>query len=675
MQYQTFDPQTQQTYPVAFLVPKLSEVDMLREYIHEGNLDPKEAIGYELYTTGKKTPGKVIKAYLEEDLLPVLDDLDVQYLMVSDPDYFKILTGVGKADPYLGYVLGNKFPEALEGRFRVLFCPNYRQIFYDPGRTRSRIKQSLDALWSHLHGQYREPGCSIISFSDYPTSPTAIAGWLQKLIDMDVPLSCDIEGFSLKHYDAGIGTICFTWNKHEGIAFPVDLGPNPPEVRALLMHFFRTFEGPIRYHNIAYDVSVLIYQLFMNDITDTRGLLEGLEVMLKNWDCTKLISYLATNTTAGNNLGLKDQAQEFAGNYAVEEIKDITKIPLPQLLEYNLVDGLSTHYVYEKHWQTLIDDEQLEIYETLFKPAMVDIIQMQLTGMPLDMQKVAEAKTALSIERGQILQNLSNHPLVQELTYTLNEEWVEKRNSELKVKRVSMADACETFNPNSPIQVQRLIYDLAELPVKDLTKSKQPSTKAKVLEKLKAFTQDQSTLDLIDLLLAFAAVDKVYGTFIPAMEEAQLGADGCYYLFGNFNLGGTASGRLSSSNPNLQTIPANSKFAKVIKDCFRAPPGWLMVGLDFASLEDRISALTTRDPNKLKVYTDGFDGHALRAQSYFTEDMPDIELAPDGARCFSAKYGSRTVWFHERETVTYLGQTMTGAELWDRLQNLRENAA
>src|SRR5690606_19651736 len=96
-------------------------------------------------------------------------------------------------------------------------------------------------------------------------------------------------------------------------------------------------------------------------------------------------------------------------------------------------------------------------------------------------------------------------------------------------------------------------------------------------------------------------------------------------------------GRLSSSNPNLQTIPANSKYGKLIKSCFRAPEGWLFVGLDFASLEDRISALTTKDTNKLKVYTDGFDGHSLRAQSYFSEQMPDIELAPEGARCFQAR--------------------------------------
>ncbi|TGW14442.1 hypothetical protein EIL50_05525, partial [bacterium NHP-B] len=93
------------------------------------------------------------------------------------------------------------------------------------------------------------------------------------------------------------------------------------------------------------------------------------------------------------------------------------------------------------------------------------------------------------------------------------------------------------------------------------------------------------------------------------LEATYCEEDGAYYIFGNFNLGGTVSGRLSSSGPNLQNIPSSgTPYAKMIKKCFVAPPGFIFVGADFASLEDRISALTTRDPMKLKVYTDGYDG-------------------------------------------------------------------
>ena len=133
-------------------------------------------------------------------------------------------------------------------------------------------------------------------------------------------LSCDIETFSLKHFSAGIGTITFCWNQEEGIAFPVDfLGEaERAEVREMLREFFEAYEGTMLYHNISYDVYVLIYQLFMEHILDQEGLLYGLEVMLKNWHDTKLITYLATNSCSGNKLSLKDQAQEYAGNYAQE---------------------------------------------------------------------------------------------------------------------------------------------------------------------------------------------------------------------------------------------------------------------------------------------------------------------------------------------------------------------
>jgi DNA polymerase-1 len=99
------------------------------------------------------------------------------------------------------------------------------------------------------------------------------------------------------------------------------------------------------------------------------------------------------------------------------------------------------------------------------------------------------------------------------------------------------------------------------------------------------------------------------------------------------------SGRLSSSDPNLQNIPANSIYGKVIKEAFVGPKNWLFCGADFNSLEDYISALTTKDPNKLKVYIDGFDGHCLRAAYYFRDQCPDIDQTdPVSVNSMKKKY-------------------------------------
>ena len=163
------------------------------------------------------------------------------------------------------------------------------------------------------------------------------------------------------------------------------------------------------------------------------------------------------------------------------------------------------------------------------------------------------------------------------------------------------------FNPNSNQQVQILLYEQLGFPVIDLTDGKQPATGADTLEKLKNHTQNQAYLDILDALIGLIGVTKILSAFIPAFEAALPKADGLTYLHGNFNLGGTVSGRLSSSKPNLQQIPSGSRYAKIIKKAFRAPKGWVMCGADFNSLEDYISALTTKDPNKLKVYM----GHVI----------------------------------------------------------------
>ena len=107
---------------------------------------------------------------------------------------------------------------------------------------------------------------------------------------------------------------------------------------------------------------------------------------------------------------------------------------------------------------------------------------------------------------------------------------------------------------------------------------------------------------------------------------------------------------------NLQNIPSNSTYSKLIKSCVQAPEGWLFVGLDFHSLEDYISALTTRDKNKMRVYLEGFDGHCLRAYSYNPEGMPDIiekrnEVAKQG-QTYKVVYSDGSVdYFNESNPI------------------------
>ena len=635
-------------YPIAILGHQIRREEMIKTYLLPYDLSMEDFIFLELHSAPgkKKTPAREIKEFIQQELQQVLDDAETQYIICTDSDYFKILTKEAKAEANLGYVC-----DSVWGKQKVIYTPNYRQVFYDPPVVRAKIAQGMDALLNHIRGQYAEPGQGIIEFEAYPDTPEKIKAWLDQLLEMNKPLAIDIESFGLKHYNAGIGTITFCWSKTQGIAFNVDYEPikgateapygrinRNDIVRNLLREFFIKYTQRQMYHNISYDVYVLIYQLFMDNLIDTEGLLHGMEIMLRNWDCTKLITYLATNSCAGNHLSLKDQAQEYAGNYAQDDIKDICLIPNEQLLRYNLIDGLCTWYTYEKHWDTLIADDQLDVYNNIFKPACEDIIQMQLTGMPMNMETVNHVAEEMETDRNQALKTIRESSLMKNFTLMLRQEWVDDKNAKLKKKQVTLADCEIEFNPNSGPQLQKLLFDYIGLPVLGLTKSKQPATDGDTIKALRTHTQSEDVKELLNALIDYKLVDKIITSFIPAFRNAQPGPDGWHYLFGNLNLGGTVSGRLSASEPNLQTIPSGSKYAKKIKKCFEAPPGWIFCGLDFASLEDRISALTTKDPQKLKVYTDGYDGHSLRAFAYFGEQMPDIVDTVESINSIQHKY-------------------------------------
>lgn len=607
------------SYSICFLVNKIQIADIDKEYLQ--GLNVEDILLVELYKDPKKkkTPVINMKEFIQ-DIKPELEQLKVKYLVICNSDYYKVFTKEPKADVNLGYI------KEIEG-FKILYVPDYKAIFYDPDKVRDKIQRSLSALKNDLQGTYREPG-NICIQGQYPKSYEEILEALKELFKHDV-LTCDIETFSLRPHLAGIGSIAFAWNQNEGIAFQVDLSPQHKreDIRNLLKHFFKSYPGKLIFHNISFDATVLIYQLFMDDISDTAGLLEGMYYLLKNFEDTKLIAYLATNSCAGNELGLKALAQEFTGNYAQDEIADITKIPVKQLLEYNLTDCVSTWFVYNKYRPIMVQDQQEEIYNNLFLPSTIDIIQMQLTGIPLKMERVLEVEKILQTDQTQALNTLNSNPLILNFIDVLKQDWVDKRNSELKVKRVTLADAKVEFNPRSNKQLQKLLYEIIQLPVLEKTASGLPATDGDTLKALLNHTEEPKVKEILQALIDFAAVDKILTAFIPAFKDAVYSKkDNWHYLIGNFNLGGTVSGRLSSNSPNLQQLPATgSKYAKVIKSCFQAPPGWLFCGLDFNALEDHISALTTKDQNKLKVYLDHYDGHCLRAFSYFSDKMPDIK--------------------------------------------------
>lgn len=283
MRHLLFD-EASTTFSVAVLVKRTSfnKQELLSNYVTLlGNLGvaAKDVIAFTLsYNEVGKAPAGFIKEYLAK-LLPALDSLGVKHLYVADSSYFKALAGQVKAEPHHGYAL----PCKVKGfeHMHVVLGINYQALIYNPD-LQAKLDLGLKTLASHVAGTYQALGTGIIHSAQYPQEVQAIAAALQSLHQYP-KLSCDIEAFSLRFNEAGIGTIAFAWDQHNGIAFAVDYQPHEPHsggagqplygkqidnrpVKKLLREFFTEYQGEVTWHNGVYDIKILLLELWMKPI-------------------------------------------------------------------------------------------------------------------------------------------------------------------------------------------------------------------------------------------------------------------------------------------------------------------------------------------------------------------------------------------------------------------------
>ena len=443
------------------------------------------------YFGAKKVKVSLIAEFLEE-LLPALKSFGVTKLLVADLAYFKVLTGVS--------MYGEKFPSVFIEGFECVLVPSYARVFYDPS-----LQEEITLALNTLAVEGVRLGKDIIKDAYYPKGDVAIAEALEGLHKYP-ELTVDIETFSLDFHKAGIGTIAFAWDKHSGIAFTVDtvFSMENKEVRRLLRRFFNNYKGKCIYHKAMFDVKILCYSLYMSKLLDYEGLLVGLNILTKNIDCTALISYLALNTCGHISLSLKALAHEFAGNYAVSNINDITKIPEGELLEYNLIDCLSTHYVHEKYYPRLCADEQEDIYRTIFLPSVRLLLQVELSGIPIDMDIVYSVEETLQRVYDEGIEAIEECSLVQSVSKELSEvkttkDFLSRKEKAKNPDKTKVIPREVVFNPHSGNHVAFLLHNHIGLEVLETTATGLPSTGVSTLELyLKRVEDALETLTITD---------------------------------------------------------------------------------------------------------------------------------------------------------------------------------
>ncbi len=665
---------------VAILIKESSfdEYDLRRYYVDPliaKGIAPENIVACSLeYFQGKAT-ASIIKDWIGT-WLPSIRDSGVTHILCADSAYFKTLAKVPKAEAYLGSAV--QCPHAGFESLNVIYSLGYGALLHNPNQE-EKITRSIYALSTHYQGNYVAVGNDIIHSANYPQTLSEIEQVLEDLKTYP-ELVVDIETFDLRLKNAGLASIGFAYDKHNGAAFLCDYRPIPEDsgiygarrdnipVRKLLRSFFDSYQGKLIAHNASFDFKCLIHALWMEHPLDIKGMINGLEVLTRSFDDTKIIAYLALNSCAKQEYGLKKLAQPFAGNWAEEGIKDVRKIKPHDLLVYNLKDCLSTWYVKEVYEPIMIQDQQLEIYNSIMLPSLKTIIQMECHGVPLLPSRVVEVKTELLGMQRKYVDQLDSSEYIVYATDLLQERaWKEKQAS-LKKKTVHRHEFTEPLNFGSPQQLQVLLYEVMELPVIDFTDTKEPATGTKTLDKLINHAHNDDMRNCLKVLIDLSKVNKILESFIPSFEDAWLKADGYAYLHGSFTLGGTKSGRLSSSGPNLQQVPAHGKLGKLIKSCFVSPQGSIFAGADYTALEDKINTLLTGDPNKVKVYSEGYDSHCFRTYYYWKDQMPDIQQANEDEQCFklTLEDGSELT-VKASDTLIYQGKETIAQEL---LQNM-----
>ena len=235
-------------------------------------------------------------------------------------------------------------------------------------------------------------------------------------------------------------------------------------------------------------------------------------------------------------------------------------------------------------------DETAAVFERIEMPLVPVLVQMERTGMHVDPERLADLSKGLG---GQI---------------------------DALAARIRELAGDPSFNISSPMQLSHILFDVMGLPTKGLKKTHRGyySTSAKVLEEL---ARDN---EFVRLVLEYREKTKIKSTYLDTLGPLRA-ADGRVHT--TYNQTVTATGRLSSSNPNLQNIPTRSELGHTVKTAFSVPAGCVFVAVDYSQIELRLLAHLSGDSHLIAAFNEGEDFHAETAARVF--GVPVDEVTPE----------------------------------------------
>ena len=457
-----------------------------------------------------------------------------------------------------------------------------------------RNKKLLDEIYTELEFKAwlekeevpaKEVKEEVIKQSKYEciTKLKQLESWLTKIKNSSL-LALDTETTGLDYMDAKLVGISLSVKSGEAAYIP--LGHQQEEqldvdvVLKKLKPILESTKIKIVGQNIKFD----------------RNILARYGIQLTSFENdTMLMSYVLNSTVTRHNL---DALAQYYLNYktttfeevAGKGVKQVTfdLVPIDQAVHYASEDADITYRLHEELKSRLAKEPVLKtLLEEIEIPLITVLSDMERTGTLVN-EKVLKAQS----------KNFS------------------KRITKLETEAYELAG--QEFNLGSPKQLQEIFFEKLKYPILQKTPGGQPSTAENVLQQL------SEDYELPKIILEHRTLSKLKSTYtdkLPSQISPNTGR-----IHTSFNQTGTSTGRLSSSDPNLQNIPIKTEDGRRIRQAFEAPKGYQLISADYSQIELRVIAHLSKDEGLLKAFKEGQDIHSSTASEVFGVDIKEVDL-------------------------------------------------
>ena len=392
-------------------------------------------------------------------------------------------------------------------------------------------------------------------------------------------LSLDTETTGTDAMTAELVGLSFAVEEFEAYYIPVP--PEREEAQKIVDIFKPAYENPSSLktgQNIKYDMLVLAHY--------------GVDIKGKMFD-TMVAHYVLQPELPHNMDALAEQYLGYS-TIKIEELigpkgkkqKNMRDLPPGDVYEYACEDADVTLRLKNALHDELVRNDAIQLFEEVEMPLVRVLAAMELTGVRIDTETLRETSELFTLRMN-------------------------------KLEEEVFALAGESFNLSSPKQVGEILFDKLKIDERaKRTKTGQYVTSEEVLEKLRP------RHEIVDRILNYRGLKKLTSTYVDSLPTLINPSTGKIHT--SFNQTVTSTGRLSSSNPNLQNIPVRGDDGKEIRKAFIPEPGCTFFSADYSQIELRIMAHLSGDKHMIEAFLEGDDIHASTAAKIYHKPIGDV---------------------------------------------------